>query len=145
MNYVKVIFKLNIEDDWPPVSFETLNCIKISGTEAVVSNTPFFAESVANGDTIEVSESSDGEIYFEKVTKFSGSSAISIIIIQPSIKDGLIGYLEEIGCTVESGDIQGYQMLAVEVPPSVSMEPLGFYLNALEFEKNITFDVLCHA
>lgn len=146
MKNAKINFKLTVEDDWPPVAIESLNCIVISDKLVKITNTPFFAESVANGDIVRVSKDENTKsLIFEEVVEFSGSSAISIILIDIQLRNELCEYFESAGCMLEYGEICGYHILAVEIPKGIGLEKLVFYLHALEEQDKITFDVLCNA
>ncbi|MEU1617315.1 DUF4265 domain-containing protein [Streptomyces sp. NPDC005722] len=53
--HVKVHFRLEVEDDWPPAGVESLWAVDRGDGRVELANTPFFVRGVANGDVVETS------------------------------------------------------------------------------------------
>ncbi|MGW9025231.1 DUF4265 domain-containing protein [Streptomyces sp. NPDC055722] len=58
--HVKVHFRLEIENDWPPAGVESLWAIDRGNGEVELANTPFFVRGVAIGDIVETSMDDEG-------------------------------------------------------------------------------------
>ncbi|WP_406325717.1 DUF4265 domain-containing protein [Streptomyces sp. NBC_01617] len=59
---MKVHFRLEVEDDWPPASVESLWGIDRGAGTAELANTPFFVRGVVIGDVVETFADEEGTV-----------------------------------------------------------------------------------
>jgi hypothetical protein len=118
---VKVLFLLEQDESgYPPVTVESLWAIPGPGGYEL-DNIPFYARGIALGDFVGVARGLDGGLEFDRVIRRGGHSTYRIWLRQRRADDPqyTIAQLREQGLIIES-DSTG--LLAVDVPPSVSLE-----------------------
>jgi hypothetical protein len=145
MSQVKVDFILDMEDeDFPPISVETLNGCLLKDGLIKIDNTPFFVESVAVGDKAKCTQELGKKNYqFLTVVEESGNKAISIIFIDDSFKESIYQYLKKAGCYCEYGEFKGFNMLAVEISSELNYEQIEAYLLDKEERGVLSYAELC--
>jgi len=144
MKFVKVDFKLEVNDDFPPIAIESLNGIMMKSGLIKIDNAPFFVESIAVGDIVDCSKTEGQSNYnFESVIHEGGHKSIAIIFIDDSVKEGTYQTLTSFGCFCEYGEFQGFNMLAVDCDESVNFGEIQFYLSECEANGAISFAELC--
>jgi len=124
---------------YPPASVEGLWAKR---TEAgyQVDSIPFYAYGIAPGDTIEVFED-DEQLWFESLRCSGGASVFRILVKAPHTLDQVRAAVEEFGCPCQAEP--AVRMLAVEVPPSRTLDTLLYYLltqreaGTLDFEEGV--------
>lgn len=110
-----------------------------------IDNIPFFVTSYSNGDIVKVEKESD-ELVVKELVEPSGNSTLNIKFFKGADKEDTLEKLISYGCEYENMEdvITGYY--SVNVPASVSYQPLYELLNELESREQLGFReaCLCH-
>lgn len=124
--YVKVLFRLQKDGDgYPPAEVESLwGFLRSEGVE--LDNVPFFAKGVALGDVVKVEKAPDGALEFRSVVRRAGHSTYRILLLKKHPEDPrpTMAELIALGLSVE----EDAGLLAVDVPPDVSLDSIRGYL-----------------
>nr|WP_324260160.1 DUF4265 domain-containing protein [Cellvibrio fontiphilus] len=126
----KVKFALDIEDDWPPVSSESVWCERV-GENYKVLNAPFFIHRLAYGDVFSAVPDSVNQHVFEfEVIEQSGHSLVWLMnAAQIEISEKLES-ISELGCNYEGFPL--FNLVAIDVPPNVNFHALDVIIESLE-------------
>jgi hypothetical protein len=126
----KLVFALEIDDGWPPISAEGVWCEKVDDNYKLL-NTPFFIPDLACGDIFKAIPDPINQNIFEfDVIEESGNSVIWVmnnndLDIQPFTET-----LQKIGCVFEG--FPRYSLLSVDVPSTVDILALEELLDLFE-------------
>ena len=114
---IKLIFDLEVTDDWPPVSAESL-WLEDSETGYQVKNIPFFLEDIAYNDVIEVERLDETRGEISGHVSRSPNSTIWIFVRDRSIEEQLVSDLTDAAIRVEGIQTMAYYSLCLpeEVP-----------------------------
>ena len=139
---VKVFFSLEREDDWPPVSVESVWATPTNDPHHyVIENTPFFVHGATLGDVViaehrPTSDKSEAESpWFHERVEWGGNALIRLIVRRKEAKDDIVAWLQRIGCICEGFDT--FAMVAVSVPCEVVQATVQEYLLQHEKEGNV--------
>ncbi|MBA6250953.1 MAG: hypothetical protein ACI87J_000157 [Colwellia sp.] len=130
MTTEKLVFALEIDDGWPPISAEGVWCEKVDDNYKLL-NTPFFIPDLACGDIFKAIPDPINQNIFEfDVIEESGNSVIWVmnnndLDIQPFTET-----LQKIGCVFEG--FPRYSLLSVDVPSTVDIVALEELLDLFE-------------
>ena len=130
MTTEKLVFALEIDDGWPPISAEGVWCEKVDDNYKLL-NTPFFIPDLACGDIFKAIPDPINQNIFEfDVIEESGNSVIWVmnnndLDIQPFTET-----LQKIGCVFEG--FPRYSLLSVDVPSTVNIVALEELLDLFE-------------
>jgi len=126
----KLVFALEIDEGWPPISAEGVWCEKVDDNYKLL-NTPFFIPDLACGDIFKAIPDPINQNIFEfDVIEESGNSVIWVmnnndLDIQPFTET-----LQKIGCAFEG--FPRYSLLSVDVPSTVDIVALEELLDLFE-------------
>jgi len=120
----KVLFRLEQDDGYPPVSIEGLWAQKV-GDNFVVDNIPFYVYGIAPGDQIQAKMDS-GQIWFDTLLRASGSSIFRIFVKKHHDIPALRSALLDLSCPSEVDEKMG--LIAVEIPVGVNASPFLEFL-----------------
>lgn len=126
----KVKFALDVENEWPPVSSESIWCERV-GENFKALNAPFFIPNLAYGDIFSAIPDSVNQHIFEfEVVEESGHSLIWLmntakIEITEKLKE-----ISELGCKYEG--FPQFNLIAVDVPPKINIYTLDITIESLE-------------
>lgn len=97
----KLAIKLDVVDEWPPVSVEMLWISRVQSNEdrAIIENSPFFAPGIALGDTVAFDVVAERQ-WFRRVLQRSGFSCIQGIVGDPKCWSSIQRVAEEYGLVV---------------------------------------------
>ena len=130
---VKVFFALEHEDDWPPVSVESVWARPTQEPHRyVIENTPFFAFDATLGDVVvaerrPTSDKSEAEtLWFRERIKWSGNALIRLIVRRKETEEQIVSWLQRIGCVCEGFD--RFALIAVSVPREVDQATVQEFL-----------------
>jgi hypothetical protein len=141
---VKITFPLDVDEDgYPPVASETLNA-RLVEDGFILENTPFFATGVALGDCVEAQpiHGAEPRYLFSGIVRSSTSKSLSIIFLDPAVRDSVYQHLKQLGCYCEYGEFgpsKDLKMLAVSVPDSCDYDALASYLYEHENKHSLSF------
>ena len=116
---------LTYKDDEGQYQIESVWASK-EGDYYKINNIPFFAINIALDDIVSVDED-EGALYFKKLIKSSGHSAVQLIILNGYDVAGIGKELEDLGCTWEGSHIKN--CIAVDVPKDISYDIVRKYLD----------------
>jgi hypothetical protein len=113
----RMTFRLEVEDNWPPVSAESLWVETIGEGRFRIDSTPFLARGVAIDDVVE--GWSDGAyeedmLHFSRKLEKGGHSTIQVIVILDEVAPDIKNEVTETGCTIEVGPWPS--LLSIDVP-----------------------------
>jgi len=142
---VKIHFPLEVEEDnFPPISVETLNGFCQGNGAVKLDNTPFFVTSIALGDEIKYKKRKNEEGYwYDSVQLESGNKALSIIFLEAGYEEEIYQNLRSLGCYCEYGKFGAFNMLAVCVLKNQMYLKVASYLDKLETLGLISYAELC--
>ena len=140
----KVKFALNIEEEWPPVSSESVWCERI-GENYKVLNAPFFIPDLAYGDVFSAVPDNVNQHVFEfEVIEQSGHSLIWLINTGQIEISKELESISELGCKYEG--FPSFNLIAVDVPPNVNADALDLIIESLELQEiAVAYPVWRHA
>jgi hypothetical protein len=132
-NLVKVFFPLEREDDWPPVTVESVWAKPtIEPHQYVIENTPFFVRAATLGDIVVAKkrptpDKSEAEkLWFHERVTWGGNALIRLIVRRKETEGEIVAWLQRIGCVCEGFD--RFAMVAVSVPHAVNQKSVQEYL-----------------
>lgn len=109
------------------VRLESVNASKNDGYYSI-ENAPFFAESIAYGDLVEV-ESEDGKLFVTQVVWESDNSTLQIVLFKLDRKDQVTHELLKLGCDWEGS--HSTRLSSVNIPKNVDYSQVPNYMNML--------------
>jgi len=126
----KVKFALGIEDEWPPVSSESIWCERV-GENFKALNAPFFIPNLAYGDIFSAIPDSVNQHVFEfEVVEESGHSLIWLMNTAKVEITEKLKEIFELGCKYEG--FPQFNLIALDVPPKINIYALDITIESLE-------------
>lgn len=126
----KLLFSLNTNDGWPPVSSEGVWSEKVGNNFRLLS-IPFFIKGLAFGDEFEATPDEVNNHIFEyKVIKESGHSVVWLMNIENKELSKYIAEIESIGCKVEV--LKQFKIYSIDIPPNINVVKVDEALNKIE-------------
>ena len=136
-NMLKLSFKLEVEDDWPPLKVENLWLKKLNDCYEV-RYIPFFIDNLEFMYLVEI-ESIEPELYqIKKVKKRSQNSTWLLLIDEKDIKNEVLKIIKDLGCRYETGVLKGYY--TINMPPEVEVEEFELLLQCYLKTESILLD-----
>ena len=130
-DYVKVHFRLEIEDDWPPAGVESLWAIDQGDGTVKLDNVPWFVRGVACGDVLAVSPDEEGVLWAGDVGRPSESCTIRLIVLREggsgAARRSVLNAFHRLGVWGEG--IERFGMVALDVPPTSDLVQVQRLLN----------------
>ncbi|MCA0315446.1 MAG: DUF4265 domain-containing protein [Candidatus Melainabacteria bacterium] len=119
--FVKIRFRLEVRDQWPPVDSEGLWAVPLGENRYRLDNTPWFVRGIACGDIVIAQADSDGILWFVERDKWGGHMTIRIIPRSdsqtPLTLADVIARLNGTGIGLECEGLQQYGIVAIDVLP----------------------------
>ncbi|MFE6546790.1 DUF4265 domain-containing protein [Streptomyces sp. NPDC057746] len=129
--YVKVHFRLEIEDDWPPASVESLWAVDQGDGTARLDNIPWFVRGIARGDVVAMEPDEDGVRWAGEVVRSSENCTIRLIVFRDGgsgpARQSVINAFQQLG--VDGEGIERFGMVALDVPPTADVAKVQRLLN----------------
>jgi hypothetical protein len=136
-DHQRMEFRLEIEENWPPVSTETLWVESVGAGSYKIDNAPFFVKNIAVGDIVD-GERTNGELLsFERKTASGGHSTIWVIALEDEIRQPLRDSIYSMNCSFESGPWPS--LISIDVPDARYLDALHHYLDDLTSQGLISF------
>lgn len=124
-------FQLEVDDGWPPVAAEVMECTLVDNSFRIES-APLFLKGLSVGDFIVAAPDAEGRIWdWEHLTK-SGRSTIWLARLSPLAQgeiDAVLADLKTLGCSITSSQTLG--CFAVDVPAECPIEEVDRCLASL--------------
>lgn len=122
-DHVKVLFRMELDGDWPPASVESLWAVDLGDGTVRLANTPWFVRGIACGDVIAVEADEHGDLWAGETVAPSPNCTIRLIVL----KDGgstaalrsVLDVFHRLGTTGEG--IEKFGMVALDVPPEAEL------------------------
>ncbi len=133
--YVKIAFyREPDEDGYPASGNETLWAKQNSDGTFEIDNVPWFALDASAGDVVEAEADEIGVLRFRRVVRAGGHSTIRVMVMEGSSGRviELRSQLESIGCESEVYPLKRSSLIAVDIPPDVSLKRVYELLEAAE-------------
>jgi hypothetical protein len=141
--YVKILFELEQDEDgYPPASAETLWATKAGDELFKIDNIPFFVFGIAVDDIVSAAPE-EGVFRFKEVAHPSGHSTIRVVVYDPSDVPAVRALFKQLGCSTELSHLP--RLLAVDVPPSVSLDTLKEVLDSGRAQGRWGYEEACLA
>jgi hypothetical protein len=126
----KILFSLNVEDNWPPFGAEGVWCEKV-GENFKLKNAPFFIPKLAANDVFSAElDSVNQQVYDFTVIEESGHSVIWVM----NNKNIEISLFEKelisLGCSIEG--IKKCSLFSIDVPVSLDICALNKLVDTFE-------------
>ncbi|MGU3347073.1 DUF4265 domain-containing protein [Pseudomonas monsensis] len=137
----KIVFELTPdEDDYPPVSAESIWGIYAGDGTYILDNTPYYVYGVSKGDFVQV-KSSDDEMIAVRVAKRGGHSTVRVFASDTEEKSKIIAHLHQLGasCSVS----QEMSLFAVDIPSDCDFFAIDRYLSDIADGENIAYEDAC--
>jgi hypothetical protein len=115
-SHVKVLFRLEIIDDWPDVEVEGMWATPLGGDCYKLDNIPFHAMGVSDQDVVIAGPAMEPGVWFQEVLEPSEFSTVRIAVADPADKEAAREDFRELGA-----DSEGLRewMFALSIPRSV--------------------------
>jgi hypothetical protein len=139
-NLVKILFRLKIEDGYPPVGFESLWGFHCDVDSYVVDNVPYYIYGVSKGDTI-FGEMIDGEVVASSIMKRGGHSTLRVFADAHTNRDSLVNAIEKMGA--KCSRTEGLSLFSIDIPPDVDLFPIDNLLSGRSDGENFAYEDAC--
>jgi hypothetical protein len=139
--FVKLGFELDQDDgDWPPHGMEWVWATSRPDGTYELDNSPWYARGVSAGDVVEAELDDDGLLVVRRTVRESGASTLRVIFLRDEQRelDSLTEELERQAYEYELD--QNHGVLAVHIPASLPLRPLGDLLTAAENEGRLGWE-----
>lgn len=125
--FTHVIFELEVEDGWPPVSAERVWAQALGAERFQLDNVPWFARGVAENDVVRaVARSASEWPIFVETVEWSGNLTIRVIPFRAGPLAGsqeeVLARLTPLGAEGEAAG--GYPIVALTIPVGVERAPI---------------------
>ena len=128
----ELIFRLEVDDGWPPVMKECLVCtVGPSGYRVDVP--PFFIKGLSVGDIISVNCDESGDVLSWSYVDRSGRSTVWIMVFDEYSIAEAAKCLRGLGCNVE--ELRQLQYFSIDIPEQCSLESFDKCMDAIDEEK----------
>ncbi|MET8245992.1 DUF4265 domain-containing protein [Streptomyces sp. NPDC005202] len=123
VKYVKLHFRLEIEDDWPPAGVENLWAVDQGDGTVKLDNVPWFARGIACGDVLAASPDEVGVLWAGDVVRPSENCTIRLIVFRDggsgAARQSVLDAFRQLGVGGEG--IERFGMVALDVPPTADL------------------------
>jgi hypothetical protein len=128
----ELLFKLDVEDDWPSVPVECLPCTAVPDGYRV-NDAPLFIKELSVDDVICVSLDPDGQVSSWTHVRKSDRSTIWLLQIGPIEAERLENAFRDLhGLGYNTVRLPEYGCYSVDVPPECPIENVDSVLDALD-------------
>lgn len=135
-NTISLGFPLNVEDDWPPVSLESLPFSQTAEGFAL-QVPPLFVKGLSVGDIIAVEKDEENRVW--NWSHLQKSKHTTVWILRIKAGESIAQWLEELrtlGCRIS--DFGKYGCYALDVPEHIPIETIDQRLEQLDPEHYAT-------
>jgi Domain of unknown function (DUF4265) len=126
----KVLFALDLDNDWPPVASEGVLCERL-GKDFKLVNAPFFIKGLACGDVFTADLDPVNEHVFEfSVLKESGHSLVWVLNNSGIEFASLRSQILALECNIE--EFEQFSLFSIDIPPHVDSVEINKLLDSIE-------------
>ena len=137
----ELLFVLQVEEGWPPVGKEGLNCTVCKGGYRV-DVPPFFIKDLSVGDVITVQRNGAGDIVAWSHVRKSQRSTVWILVNGDESIEDAIECLKRLQCNIER--FTQYRYFAVDVPEECPVTSLDECLDSIGERARVVFPSFRH-
>lgn len=139
--HVKIMFSLEQDEDgYPPATTESLWALDVGAGLYQIDNIPFFAVGIALNDIVSA-KLEHGALQYAEVVRPSGHSTLRVIVYDVSELPTVRAFFEQMGCATELSHLP--RLVAIDVPPSVALEPLRQVLSTGREQDRWDYEEAC--
>ncbi|MGV9991373.1 DUF4265 domain-containing protein [Streptomyces sp. NPDC003374] len=121
--YVKVHFRLELKDDWPPAGVESLWAVDQGDGTVRLDNIPWFVRGIACGDVVTTEPDEEGVLWAGEVVRRSENCTIRLIVFRDGgsgpARQSVLNAFGKLG--VDGEGIERFGMVALDVPPTADL------------------------
>ena len=115
----RMAFALEIEDDWPPVSVETLWVTEAGKDRFRIDSVPFLVPGIAVGDLVAGETDHENVLQFAGKLEGGGHSTIQVILVDDDAGPVIKEELRRSGCEIENSPWPS--LFSIDVPGSEAL------------------------
>lgn len=123
---MRVHFHLEIEDDWPPASVESLWAVDQGDGTVKLDNVPWFVRGVACGDVVATQTDVDGLRRAGDVVRRSENCTIRLIVFRDggsgAARQSVLNVFHQLGVCGEG--IEKFGRVSLDAPPTADLGPI---------------------
>ncbi len=139
-DYLKVTFKLKIDEDgYPPVSFESAWLKKSNGVY-VLDNIPTYVYGVSKLDEISFHDE-HGELIVDSIQKRNGNSTLRAYVFNSNLLNNIIMEIQAMGAFTSSAKDSNY--FSIDIPHNISFDTIDEYLSKLAGNDILDYEDAC--
>ena len=140
-HYHKIIFELTPdEDNYPPVSAESLWGISKEPDVYEIDNSPYYIYGVSKGDCILTAEKNGAKVAL-KIVRQGGHSTLRVFAENDVIKKNIIKKLEALGCICST--TKSISLFSVDIPAKCDFLEIDSYLSSISDGEKIAYEDAC--
>ncbi|WP_213937205.1 DUF4265 domain-containing protein [Pseudomonas sp. dw_612] len=137
----KIVFELTPdEDDYPPVSSESIWGVFKGEQTYEIDNTPYYVYGVSKGDWV-LARPDGEELIAARVVKQGGHSTIRVFASNSNDKSKIIARLQLFGASCSSN--QELSLFSVDIPAGCDFSEIDSYLASIADGENIAYEDAC--
>lgn len=127
----EIYFSLDIDNGWPPVAIECMDCIPVDGGFQI-RVPPFFLKNLSVGDVIEVTRDEHANVVAWKHKIRSRRSTIWIMLFGSRSIESALDCLKSMQCNIER--FVEYKLFSIDIPAECSLDEVDACLAGIEAE-----------
>src|SRR5471030_921666 len=137
----KIVFELTPdEDDYPPVSAESLWGIQEGDNTYEIDNTPYYVYGVSKGDWV-LTRAESGELIATTIVKQGSHSTIRVFASDQKEKSEIIDKLQQMGASCSS--TRELSLFSVDIPACCDFSEIDKYLCSIADGEHIAYEDAC--
>ena len=139
--YHKIIFELKPdEDNYPPVTAESLWGILREPNSYEIDNAPYYAYGISKGDYVSTINK-NRKLVASKVIQQGGHSTLRVFAENSFDKKNIIKNIEKIGAACAS--TENISLFSVDIPNNCDFFAIDKYLSSISDGENIAYEDAC--
>jgi hypothetical protein len=127
----KIFFRLDVEDDWPPIAVESMWAERLGDGLFRLDNVPLFAEDANADDIIRAEIGDQGVLEFQERVESDGQTTVRVIAAS-EVVEAVLEFLLKNGAEYETSPYEDIGYFSVSVPPDADWAKVEAYLSNLE-------------
>jgi Domain of unknown function (DUF4265) len=143
---VKVCFRLEDADGWPPVESEGVWAKPCGAGEYVLDNAPWFARGVAFGDRVRAEPDQNEVLWVAERVAWSGRYTVRVIPLGdgPAARQlrTIVDAFSPLGAECE-GALPAFNLVALDIPPTAQLAEIKALLREGETEGRWAYEEGC--
>ena len=135
----KIFFDLEVVDDYPPASMESIWAETTEDGYFKINNIPFYSKEVSLGDIVSAVPQEENCLLYDKTITHSKNSTLRVVFFNETqqLKENVLNRLTELGCELEAFNTNFY---AISVPIQVDIEKIYIFLDSFVENDDLDYD-----